>query len=612
MPRVRELHYRVAGAAVRPVPRPPPQPQRRRAASSFAATRRCRTRPTCAAWTCTPACATPSATGSCACTASASRSRWRWWPTCRRRWASKARSASSTCWPTSPRAWPGRPGAPATASASSAATSACVPTSALPQTRSRGAGAALAQRLRGLRADGAARRARLREAHRHLPRRRALVFLVSDFHLPLAELEAVLDSLASHDVVPIVLWQPVEFALGAAHGLAQVREPESGARALAVVAAGAARALGGRARGAPRGAAAGLPRAAAGAAVHRGRFRCRRRDAALPRMKPLLALLAVGRAAALAQARRRRRCCACEASEPRAYGYQVGDAGAAPRHRARAGRLALDEASLPRPGGRGQALELRHVEHRSAAEARGCATNSCSTTRCSWRRRRCARWRSRRCGCALTAAARSEELLVEAWPVTIAPLVPVEAPTRRGLGELQPDRPPPLIDTTAQRAAARRLRRARRAAAGLVWPWLLPRPALARGAQPAVRRGLAAAARPAGRPARAAVARGLRASARGAEPQRRRGAVRARARRLRRAPAGASRPLRDDLARFLQMSRAEFFGGAVRGSRTTRRGWWRCAVAAATPSGGWHDGPSAGRKPARSPWIARRTAARVS
>ncbi len=56
------------------------------------------------------------------------------------------------------------------------------------------------------------------------------MFLVSDFHLPLAELDAVLDSLASHDVVPIVLWQPVEFALGAARGLAQVREPESGAQ----------------------------------------------------------------------------------------------------------------------------------------------------------------------------------------------------------------------------------------------------------------------------------------------------------------------------------------------------------------------------------------------
>ena len=96
-----------------------------RAASSSAATPRCSTHPIRAGSICTPACATRSATGSCASTASARRSRSRWWPTCRPRWASKARGASSTCWPTSPRASPGRRGAPATASASSAATRRC-------------------------------------------------------------------------------------------------------------------------------------------------------------------------------------------------------------------------------------------------------------------------------------------------------------------------------------------------------------------------------------------------------------------------------------------------------------------------------------------------------
>lgn len=98
----------------------------------------------------------------------------------------------------------------------------------VPQTRGRGAGLALAERLRAFEPRGRSARA-LRDAHRHLPRQRALVFLVSDFHFPLAELEGVLDSLAPHDVVPVVLWQPSEFALGAARGLAQVREPESGA-----------------------------------------------------------------------------------------------------------------------------------------------------------------------------------------------------------------------------------------------------------------------------------------------------------------------------------------------------------------------------------------------
>lgn len=96
-----------------------------------------------------------------------------------------------------------------------------------PQTRTRGAGIALAERLRSLQPQGRSAAA-LREAHRHLPRQRGLVFLASDFHVELDELETVLDSLAPHDIVPVVLWQRAEFALSAPRGLAQVREPESG------------------------------------------------------------------------------------------------------------------------------------------------------------------------------------------------------------------------------------------------------------------------------------------------------------------------------------------------------------------------------------------------
>jgi uncharacterized protein (DUF58 family) len=99
----------------------------------------------------------------------------------------------------------------------------------LPASRRRGVGAELALALRVLVPQGRSAQA-LRDAHRHLPRRRGLVFLVSDFHLPLAELGAVLTSLASHAVVPVVLWQTAEFALGAERGLAQVVDPETGAR----------------------------------------------------------------------------------------------------------------------------------------------------------------------------------------------------------------------------------------------------------------------------------------------------------------------------------------------------------------------------------------------
>ena len=99
----------------------------------------------------------------------------------------------------------------------------------LPQTRRRGAGIELARALHVWRPSGRSAQA-LHEAHRLLPRRRALVFLVSDFHLPLADVTRLLVSLSAHDVVPVVLWQPVEFALSAGHALAQAHEPESGER----------------------------------------------------------------------------------------------------------------------------------------------------------------------------------------------------------------------------------------------------------------------------------------------------------------------------------------------------------------------------------------------
>ncbi|CAN5698264.1 DUF58 domain-containing protein [soil metagenome] len=99
----------------------------------------------------------------------------------------------------------------------------------LPQTRSRGVGSALAATLRALHLQGASAHG-LGLAHRHLGRQRSLVFLVSDFHLPLPEIEAVLDSMAHHDLMPVVLWDPLEFTLSAQRGLASVVDPESGQR----------------------------------------------------------------------------------------------------------------------------------------------------------------------------------------------------------------------------------------------------------------------------------------------------------------------------------------------------------------------------------------------
>ena len=101
----------------------------------------------------------------------------------------------------------------------------------LPPTRMRGVGATLAQSLRGLQLEGGSARGLL-SAGRYLGRQRALVFLLSDFHLPLPEVEAVLASMANHEVVPVALWDPIEFSLTAQRGIAHVVDPESGHRRL--------------------------------------------------------------------------------------------------------------------------------------------------------------------------------------------------------------------------------------------------------------------------------------------------------------------------------------------------------------------------------------------
>ena len=101
----------------------------------------------------------------------------------------------------------------------------------LPQTRMRGAGSMLAAKLRTLHLDGSSADA-LSLAFRYLSWHRSLIFLVSDFHLPLPAIRAVLASLARHDLVPVVLWEPLEFAATARHGLLRTVDPETGREAL--------------------------------------------------------------------------------------------------------------------------------------------------------------------------------------------------------------------------------------------------------------------------------------------------------------------------------------------------------------------------------------------
>ncbi len=132
--------------------------------------------------------------------------------------------------------------------------------------------------------------------------------------------------------------------------------------------------------------------------------------------------------------------------EPRAYGYQVGD-----RLQRRVlvqvpATWQLDPASLPTTR-RGQPIELRRVDVRSSAF--GGVTRheilleyQVFLAPLAVRTLELAPWQLQ-----FEAGAHRQALRVDAWPVTVAPLVPVAVSPRTGLGEVQLDVEPPLIDT---------------------------------------------------------------------------------------------------------------------------------------------------------------------
>ena len=138
-------------------------------------------------------------------------------------------------------------------------------------------------------------------------------------------------------------------------------------------------------------------------------------------------------------------------AEPRAFGYQVGDLVQRQVTVQVPAGLALDETTLPRPGAHGTALELRRLlRTRSAASGADredlmleyqvfLAPSAVRTLEMPAFTLR------------FEGQPRAQDLHVDAWPVTVAPLVPVDVSPRRGLGELQPDQAPPRIDTAAPR-----------------------------------------------------------------------------------------------------------------------------------------------------------------
>jgi uncharacterized protein (DUF58 family) len=99
----------------------------------------------------------------------------------------------------------------------------------VPAHLSRAAGSTMASMLRNC--EGAAGGIEgLEEAVSRLAARQGLVFLLSDFHWPLARLNEVLDILVHAYVVPVIVWDRAEIEPPAHNALVALRDSESGTR----------------------------------------------------------------------------------------------------------------------------------------------------------------------------------------------------------------------------------------------------------------------------------------------------------------------------------------------------------------------------------------------
>lgn len=97
----------------------------------------------------------------------------------------------------------------------------------LPPTHALGAGFEIVHRLRNLVPSGTSAMGLL-NVGRNLTKQRSLIFLVSDFHFDEGLLSSLMESLSSHRVCPIVLWDRAEFEPLPRFGLVSVRDSESG------------------------------------------------------------------------------------------------------------------------------------------------------------------------------------------------------------------------------------------------------------------------------------------------------------------------------------------------------------------------------------------------
>jgi len=104
----------------------------------------------------------------------------------------------------------------------------------VPATRSRGGEADMVANLRRYVPQGDSAEG-LVEGANYLAGSRKLVFLISDFYLPLGLTERVFEALSPHDVIPIVLRDPLELKDLPRYGLVSLADLETGGQRLLVM-----------------------------------------------------------------------------------------------------------------------------------------------------------------------------------------------------------------------------------------------------------------------------------------------------------------------------------------------------------------------------------------
>lgn len=139
------------------------------------------------------------------------------------------------------------------------------------------------------------------------------------------------------------------------------------------------------------------------------------------------------------------------ADEPRAFGQRVGDVVERRFHIDTPPGRHLDLASLPTVGRRGKSIELREVRWSEPGWfGRGHTLTLAYQVFVSPTEVRTIEMPA--VMLRFEGGPRTEDLRLDAWPMTLAPLAPAEPSPRTGLGELRPPAPPPAIDTTPARS----------------------------------------------------------------------------------------------------------------------------------------------------------------